>query len=407
MSSTSSRATPSPEDDNRANTILVVPTHAQLDSLQAAQNSTLRPYPFNQTQFTDITLVTSDNVELHASQMLLAYSSPIFRDMFLLPQPPASEEAENTPATTETTPKPQPVREIQKKSSQVTLPESSLVWDRLLHWIDPGQVPYTDSLDDISLVIDAVKKYYMGGIKSRICRFLLQSLHVPSADVMRIWAIAMRFGLDTTGSGHKHDDNEADSEHVNKLLIRDSAQRSLRFLIRERKSNPDLEFIPAGSYQRLQEYYIACGDAAADVALNIPQNEKLWSFVNDSTSWKGGPGTSEWSKVHSCTQGSGSSGSRNMPSWLQMYLRAVSSRVQDRPGGMTVEGIPDFFYEYAGSAIKCGSCNARNRFMWQFEGFNALLAEQIDAAIEKKLAAEWGNLMEVKSLESRIYVEQW
>lgn len=109
-----------------------------------SENAThkVAPYPFDSPS-ADIILFTPNLTEFHVLSSILSIASPVFRDMFSLPQQQDNGGAPNAA----------------QHAIHVTEDSSSL--DRLLRLCYPTSKPPLDVLDDIVLVLDAAMKYHM------------------------------------------------------------------------------------------------------------------------------------------------------------------------------------------------------------------------------------------------------
>ena len=122
------------------------------------------PHPFVNTDDVDIILRSQDGVEFHVHKVILAFASPYFKHMFLLP----SKDAQ---------------------SLVLDVPESGHIWESLLRLCYPIDPPSFQNIDAITdLIVAAVKYEFRHAIK-----FLRKGLrnYIPS-NALDIFAIAYR-----------------------------------------------------------------------------------------------------------------------------------------------------------------------------------------------------------------------
>ncbi|KAJ7346494.1 hypothetical protein DFH08DRAFT_192210 [Mycena albidolilacea] len=140
------------------------------------------PSPFsgqdaNRETATDLILRSSDRVDFHTHKVILAFVSPVFRDMFSFPTPPVvgSEDFKDG----------KPV---------VQLSEPSIALHKLLVVCYPQAVTKEvfANLDGACLAYHAADKYQIPGAKDAILKILPTFVQ---ADPYRMYAIACHLGL--------------------------------------------------------------------------------------------------------------------------------------------------------------------------------------------------------------------
>ena len=136
---------------------------------------TIAPHPFNQSS-ADVTLRTADCVDFYVYRPILSQASPVFADMFALPQPSSVS------------------RDAMADRPIVHVTEDSRALERLLRICYPIVKEKLDNLEDIVPVLQAAMKYDMEWPISLLTTDLRAI--VPQAP-LRVWAVACRCGLET------------------------------------------------------------------------------------------------------------------------------------------------------------------------------------------------------------------
>lgn len=184
------------------------------------------PAPFDDPKCADFIIRTRDGVDFHIYKAILSIASPFLREMFSLTLE-SGASASNIPF--------------------VEVEEASSTWDQLLRFFYPtGQPPSMDNLKIVGPLLAASTKYMMADTKMRIVHALLSHPALEN-EPMRMYAIAAHHNL--------HD------------LMRAAAKASLNCPILQYPFCAELKRVTAASLCRLQEYHVACGTAAASVAL--------------------------------------------------------------------------------------------------------------------------------------------
>ncbi|KAI0255769.1 hypothetical protein BJV78DRAFT_1173189 [Lactifluus subvellereus] len=190
-------------------------------SSQSQQSpETLANAPFDDTR-ADVILRSSDGVDFRVFKIILSLASPIFADMFSIPQPvPNGSHAEP------------PV---------VTLSEDSKTLDFVLRHLYPVEHPKEIELRDACTLIEFARKYQVKVLGHVVARSLTDAIE---SDPTGVYAIAVTYG-------------EAD------IAIK-AARSSLKRPISHLKPS-QLQCATAVLYGELIQYHIACGEAASAV----------------------------------------------------------------------------------------------------------------------------------------------
>lgn len=164
----------------------------------------------------DVILRCSDNVGFRVHRLILVLASPVFADMFSLPQPATAEsESAVSPPTIDLT-----------EDSKTILP--------LLDACYPFGDPTLDDLDTIDRVLDAAAKYDV----AKATQFSQRRLHAfVSWEPLRAFAIACRM--------HFEDLAKAAADRVHALSIFENGLVYVK----------ELDRVSAGCYHRLLQHY--------------------------------------------------------------------------------------------------------------------------------------------------------
>lgn len=207
---------------------------------------TAAPAPFNDPD-ADVILRSSDNVDFRVYKSIMSLISPIFHDMFTLPQePPVSSKGD------------------QSNPPLVHLAEDHVILSDLLQLCyppSPIDTHLTEDFDRLRCALSAGMKYDMLAAVRLISNHLEQCAR---RDPGSVYAIARYMELDS--------------------LALAAAKLSLQ------KSLPDLEVssqwkhIRAADFRRLQHYHTACGISAAAVTTCPKRQAPRW-FSRGTQRW--------------------------------------------------------------------------------------------------------------------------
>ncbi|EIM83872.1 uncharacterized protein STEHIDRAFT_140876 [Stereum hirsutum FP-91666 SS1] len=149
--------------------------------------------PFNDHN-AEVILRTSDNVDFYVYKVILSMASPGFKTMFALPQPLSPQTAPVSAMVSGIS-----TEEPEHKHGVPVIPvaEDARTLDPLLRACYPGLGPNVTSLDDVTRILLASEKYEIKAFH-RLAEFILKE-HIDT-DLVRVYAIACRFGLETIKS---------------------------------------------------------------------------------------------------------------------------------------------------------------------------------------------------------------
>ena len=122
----------------------------------------------------DVVIRAAGTLDFRAHKFILSLVSPIFKDMFTVPQPPTG-----TPGTL----------------PQVDVDESAETWENILRTIYPMPHPTIDNIHDLKSLLFAAKKYEMQPLVDVHKNGLGNPTFVQDVP-LRLYAIACACGLE-------------------------------------------------------------------------------------------------------------------------------------------------------------------------------------------------------------------
>ena len=211
-----------------------------LPTTATAPTTTVAESPFNRTS-ADIILRSSDHVDFYVHRSILSEASPVFEDMFNIPQPPHGEGEAHAGLV-------------------VDVAEDSKTLRHLLLLCYPVNKPdFASQPDDILPVLQAALKYIMEWPITLLKRDLHALMPVRP---LRVWAIASRTGLDAIV-------REAALEIRKRTLAPETPISTLETLLTQDGIGV-LDGVTAGQYFRLRAFLLP----ASDPSDYIPEDRK-------------------------------------------------------------------------------------------------------------------------------------
>lgn len=171
-------------------------------------------------------------MRIRVPKSLLSLASPVFSEMFSVPQPNSSPDSD--------TPTDLPI-DLSEPSKTIKL-ILSLCW----HTDSPTSL-LIDSLSDIANLLQAADKYDIKTIQEH-ARYSLTRAKFLENEPLRVYAIASRYGA--------HD------------IAALAAQRVLRYPLLHEEYFSELEIVDGGTIYRVLRYHKQCMAAALEVAIN-------------------------------------------------------------------------------------------------------------------------------------------
>jgi hypothetical protein len=130
---------------------------------------TLVDAPFYDTR-ADVILRSSDGVDFRVFRIILSLASPIFADMFSIPQPPANELHAGPPV--------------------VAISEDSKALDFVLRHLYPVEHPTEIKLRDACILIEFARKYEVKALGPVVARSFMDAIE---SDPTGVYAIAVTY----------------------------------------------------------------------------------------------------------------------------------------------------------------------------------------------------------------------
>lgn len=302
----------------------------------------------------DIILRSANGVDFHVFKLILSLMSPVFKDMFTLPQNCVSSV---------------PV---------ITVTESSTTLESLLLLCYPAATPTFDSLDNAKAAIEAAKKYDMQAVLSR-AGDLAMSLFLPT-HFLDLYALSCRFGWQ----------HHAQTAATRSLEIKNLGRPSTEF--------ENMHDITALDYHRLLIYHHACGVAAQAVGnslswlepMILSKDAPMWSSPKPSSpnpppqKAKFRDYSNDFETECSCKAHAGSMlqvanfGEMKIATWFNAYLDSSGKELWERPSVSTIQELAAY-NSAVSNAYKCTTC--RSTVIENMNKFRALYIVQVKKVV--------------------------
>jgi len=239
--------------------------------------------PFNNAK-ADVILRSTDNVDFRVFKLLLSLASPLFDDMFTLPQ---TMEGNNSNEMKDGLPV------IQVTEEKKTL-EMLLLMCYPMAAVDP---PDLETLNEVHLLLEAAIKYNVERVEKRVRGWLVAPRFLD-IDPVRVFAVACRYRL-------KAEAELAAAATFSKPLLK-------------RPYGVELELITGGQLYQLLQYHESCVEATKKLCIDFTWIESA------SFAWCG-------SGYCSCrTERVGPGGSNiNVHIWWYNYMQQVAGALQN------------------------------------------------------------------------------
>ncbi|KAH8806647.1 hypothetical protein DL96DRAFT_1686349 [Flagelloscypha sp. PMI_526] len=264
-------------------------------------------------------------VDLYTVKALLVRSSEYFSDMLAVPQPPGQTE------------------------QFVEVQETELVWDRLLRWIDPfASAADVETVDDIALILEPVKKYLLDKVKPHIITILARLLDSCPSEALRIWALAI----------HLEDRD----------LVVTASRATLAIQIQQPwiPCGHELEAIPGHLVLELFRYRQRCRDTLQAVLLQDPSQPSSILYQH----WRSSGLSDTSCKNTICCGTSALVSSAAHPQWLGRFMDICITMIDSTPSATVFSGMK--WIELDAIRRTSDTCMyARRQILWNFPSFHA------------------------------------
>jgi hypothetical protein len=191
------------------------------------------PSPFDDPD-ADLIIRSSDRVQFRVYKSLLSLASPVFKDMFSLPQPPDGANNEAVDG--------HPVVKFTETSTTI---HNLLILCYPAYLFGSNPSPTIRSLSDVGNLLEAVTKYDMHKTRDTVCQFLLQPQFLEK-EPLRVYVIACR---------ERHE-----------AIARTAARHVIRHELLREDFFSELEMVDAGLLYQVLLYHKRCILAAMAVA---------------------------------------------------------------------------------------------------------------------------------------------
>ncbi|KAJ7136343.1 hypothetical protein C8R43DRAFT_1132499 [Mycena crocata] len=288
-----------PEINSDSHTVYV-PTHPFADGSQA-----------------DVILRSSDDADFYVQRGILSLVSPIFQDMFSLPQP---ESVATIPV--------------------IDLTEESSVLDRALRFFYPGVQPTIATLAELKEILEIlISKYGMDCVIPAAKRHL-QSY--SGAEPLAVYAVAIRYQW----------------KDVALVAAKECLKLNLRALDSEAAKSPALGDLSAVAYHNLLHFHFLCGAAASQTLQNLRWLPAHSSWVTSEVLFGCYRCTS---RQKNWTLADGQI--RTAPQWFEDFVNAIGALLIATPVINISE--KDAFYDAINKA-RCVYCPTAYQHLIQF-----------------------------------------
>ena len=295
-------------------------------STNASVLFTIADPPFDDPD-ADVVLCTADNVHFWVYKLLLSLASPVFKDMFRLPQPSTSE-----PGSTDESGRP-----------IIPVAENRNTIEMMLRFCHPSVNSATlDNLEDIQAMLAVMTKYDMQDGVARVQRQLSAPVFVTK-EPLRVFAISYRYRL-------------ADTARL-------AMKASIRHTITSGLDSPELDHIPASGFCQYLKYRKGCVVEIGDV-LDPASPSSIWSRFS-------------WHRYGRCGCSIVSIGSYDWRSWFFDSVQSIANALMARPCPEVLK--PNLWSSSLDKA--CGLCSDRAR-----RDFPEFVTDVLTPKVEKTIS---------------------
>ncbi|KAE9406709.1 hypothetical protein BT96DRAFT_933906 [Gymnopus androsaceus JB14] len=246
----------------------------------------------------DTILRSSDKVDFYVHGAMLSLASPVFHDLFDLPEAP-------TPRPTS------PTSYTMKRFVEMAEDRHSL--DLFLRWCDTrASIPVEMSIPDIAMVIRLADKFQMDSVASRIGPHLYRFVE---SEPLSVYAIA---------ACHASLTDEAKATWGNALAKHAAKQLLILPMPFQPPVHEFFRDVPAIILEPLYHYHKMCGAA---VRQTIDEENKEW--ICDPSRWP-------WLHQCTCPKTWYVGSSKYAPAWWKGYVTRLCELLENQPSASTI-----------------------------------------------------------------------
>ncbi|KAF8869767.1 hypothetical protein BD779DRAFT_1583874 [Infundibulicybe gibba] len=291
---------------------------------------------------TDIILRSSDNVEFHTHRILLSLASPVFRDMFTLPQDSTMKSDAGA------------IQHI------IPMAETSSTLRHFLTWCDPGTEFICDKWTDVTDILELTDKYDTAALQNMIKKVIISGEWIQT-NPLSVYAIAIRYRFCD--------------------LVRLAAKSSLQLCLASLHSVPEMDRISAIDFHDLLRYHYNCSKQA-----------ELFKQHGETPAHPPLGGRGAFGRAQSASDCCAPHNKSRYPrakdlgivTWLDDHLTRASQLLSNQPAGKTIEKLdllsPETWEPYR-QAAACPTCGLTWRY--SISRFNAELSAEVEKRIAK------------------------
>jgi BTB/POZ domain len=262
--------------------------------------------PFNDPT-SDVILRTSDDVDFHLHKVILSFGSPVFKDMFSLPQPSA---------------KVQVGLNSESETPLISVTEDSKTMDRTMRFCYPCEHPVLETLEDVTGMLEMVQKYDMAATHKNVRRLLVAPKFLET-EPLRVYLIACRYKLG------------------------DEARLAAKYALQFPMFGPyieELEHVPASVHHHLMDYHQQCGKAAAEITRSLRWiSQDSWIWFNCRYTTCGGTSSRRYNEYVTTSP------------WFVQFMERARDALKDRPSWRSTSA-PEIMELAVRDSAKCPAC---------------------------------------------------
>ncbi|KAJ6626194.1 hypothetical protein B0H10DRAFT_1999316 [Mycena sp. CBHHK59/15] len=255
----------------------------------------------------DVILRSSDNHDFRVYRTILSLVSPVFQDMFTLPQP-----------------------DVQSELPVIPVQEAGVVVDRMLRFCYPGSNVTIETLDQLREVLEVLISKYDARRLVSLGKIYLRGY--IEAHPVSVFAIACHHGW----------------EDVARAAAKESLKLPLR--VPNDEAPVELSYITANLYHSLLRYHYLCGTASQGITQDLRWiNAGDWVWFNCSNNGNCPAHDVRWYLSGDVV--------RAVRVWFTDYLEVVGKGLAARPASDMKD--PKWMSDAMKKIWKCSTCREK------------------------------------------------